>query len=71
MPRKLEKIKQRISYKDLFAIIVGIVNTIEVPIDKSIKQFWVEIVTLRYMCIVLRMNFDKAYTEVERMLGRI
>lgn len=68
---EVRKIKQRISYKDLFAIIVGIVNTIEVPIDKSIKQFWVEIVTLRYMCIILRMNFDKAYTEVERMLGRI
>lgn len=60
------KFKNNISYTRLFEIAHSVCNKLMIP--PQFKRFYIEIVTLRYMCIVLRMNFDKAYIEVERGL---
>lgn len=38
-------------------------------IDFEYKRFYVEIVTLRYKCIILREDFNKAYRTVEGWLS--
>ena len=66
---EVRNIKNRLGYKEVFSVISEIVGGIEFSIDKRILDFWIEIVTLRYMCIVLRMDFDKAFADAERMMA--
>ena len=49
-------------------IISEIVFSVEIPVDERIKQFWIEVVTLRFMCIILRKDFDRSFGEVEGMM---
>lgn len=51
----------------IFSTIQGIAATL--PLSAEYKRFYIEIVTLRYMCIVLRVDFNVAYAEVERWLS--
>lgn len=39
-----------------------------VPLAMEYKRFYAEIVTLRYMCIILRQNFERSYQWVEEAL---
>lgn len=43
---------------------------IPINIDNNIKKFWLEILYLRYSCIVLRLDFDKEFSIVEEYLWR-
>lgn len=62
---RVNTIKSSFSYCEVFTMISGVVPA--VPLEMPYRRFYVEIVTLRYMCIVLRMSFDNAYSIVERM----
>ena len=68
---EVKAIRGRLGFREVFDIIGKIVNSIEAPIDGSVKNFWIEVVTLRYMCIILRMDFDKSFAEVEGMIKEI
>ncbi len=68
---EVKAIRERMDYKTVFKNISQIVNSIEFPIEENIGKFWIEIVTLRYMCIILRKDFDKSFSEVERMIKGI
>ena len=57
---------KEVSYDDVFDFMLQICKT--VPLDVEYRRFYIEIVTIRYMCIVLRMNFDKSYGLVEEAL---
>ncbi len=61
-------IRERMDYKTVFDIISEIVFSVEIPVDERIKQFWIEVVTLRFMCIILRKDFDRSFGEVEGMM---
>ncbi len=50
----------------IFDLISEIVST--VPLATEYRRVYVEIVVLRFLCIIVRMKFDRAYAEVERML---
>lgn len=63
---RVRLIKSRLSVSALFSLMCNIVK--DLPIDYKFKRFYVEIVVLRYSCIVLRMNFDKVYKLVEDWL---
>lgn len=65
---EVQGIKDRLDYKEVLGIINNVVNSIEVEVDSDIKKFWIEIVTLRYMCIVQRKDYDKAFDEIERLM---
>lgn len=59
-------IKNNFTYKTIFRIIRDIVSDIN-SLNEIYKRFYVEIVTLRYMCIVLQLDFEPSYNTVERM----
>ena len=63
--------RQRFSYKEIYLLIYEIIFSIPIPIDINICKFWIEIVTLRYMCIVLRMDFNKSFNIIERWVNQI
>ncbi len=65
---EVHRIQDEYSHEEIFNIITRIVNTVEIPVDNRIKQFWIEIVTLRYMCIIKRVDFKRAFDEVERLM---
>ncbi len=65
---EVQGIKDRLDYKEVLGIINNVVNSIEAEVDSDIKKFWIEIVTLRYMCIVQRKDYDKAFDEIERLM---
>ncbi len=66
---EVKAIRTAFSYEQIFSIITSIVK--DMQIDVSYKLFYIEIVTLRYMCIVLRMDYNKAYSIVERMIQNV
>lgn len=66
---EVRTIKEKFGYKDVFRMIKNVVTSVEVPVDNRIRDFWIEIVVLRYMCIVLRMKYDRAFAEAERMMS--
>ena len=47
--------------------ILDICSTI--PLDLKYRRFYIEIVAMRYMCIVLRLDFDKSYQLIEEALN--
>lgn len=61
---RVKRIRSLYSYKDIFRIISGIVFNI--PIDNIYKRFYIEIVTLRYMCIIERRDFNKSLVLLEK-----
>lgn len=63
---RVKWIKSGYSDRKIFEIIKTIV--IPLPLNATFKRFYIEIVTLRYKCIVLREDFDKAYKTVEGWL---
>lgn len=63
---RVRRFKKEVSYDDVFDFMLQICKT--VPLDVEYRRFYIEIVTIRYMCIVLRMNFDKSYGFVEEAL---
>lgn len=63
---RVKLIRDRFSYKDIFYIVCKIVSNID--IQYMYKRFYIEIVTLRYACIIQRKDFDKVYSEIERYL---
>lgn len=58
--------KSRVSYEQVFECIYNICR--DLPLNAEYRRFYIEIVTMRYMCIVLRMDFDKSYKIVEEAL---
>lgn len=62
----VKDIQNKFSYRKIFILISKIVMEIGLP--AYYQQFYIEIVTLRYMCIVLRKDFNKSYKEIEEML---
>lgn len=60
--------KHSISYEKIFNNMVNICNNVQLPIEY--KRFYIEIVTLRYMCIVLRLDFNKSYNRIEEVLQK-
>lgn len=58
--------KSRFSYIDIFNIICRIVRPMNLRYDYEL--FYIMIVMLRYMCIILRMDYNKAYNIVEGLI---
>jgi len=64
--QQVKEIRRKIGYKRLYYLMHTICS--DLPLDYCYKRFYIEIVTLRYMCIVLRLDFDKSYKELEEAL---
>jgi hypothetical protein len=65
---RVESFRRRISYSDVFEIVSDLAETTELP--DVYKRFYVEIVTMRYMCIILRMDFDEVYERIEGQIWK-
>lgn len=63
---RVKRIKCLYSDEWVFNTMRSIVENL--PIDLVYKRFYIEIVTLRYKCIVLREKFNKSYNTVEGWL---
>lgn len=63
---QVEVFKSSISYERVFATMENVCKTL--PLQWEYRRFYIEIVTLRYMCIVLRLDFEKSYKWVEGAL---
>lgn len=61
---RVKLIRSRFSYRDIYNIICSIVMNMDIQYEY--KRFYIEIVTLRYACIIQRKDFDKIYNEIER-----
>lgn len=64
---RVQYFKETFSYEIIFHNICAIVSPIDITDDY--KRFYIEIITLRYMCIILRMDFNKSYKIVEELLN--
>jgi hypothetical protein len=64
---QVDKIKNKYTVNDIYSIIKNIVMPIE-SLNAVYKRFFIEIVTVRYACVICRMSFKKVYVEVERRL---
>jgi hypothetical protein len=64
---QVNQIKKNISYEYVINSVYKIVLPLQ--IDNTLKRFYMEIITLRYMCIILRYDFKKAYKIVEGLLN--
>lgn len=64
---RVKLIKDKFTSKDIFNIMCDIcLNDKDLyNLEYKYKRFYIEIVTLRYKCIILREPLDKAYNEVE------
>lgn len=62
------KFRKNLSYQKLFEIAHNVCSY--VPLPTEYRRFYIEIVTLRYMCIILRMEFKKSYQLLEEMLTK-
>ena len=62
---QVKLIRNNITYRNVLNIMTKIINSEQLPINKDIKLFWIEIVTLRYLCIINRVEFNKAFNIVE------
>jgi len=60
------QIKMNFTYEMIFLIMCDIISGID-HLDNIYRRFYIEIVTLRYMCIVLHLDFDTSYKIAERM----
>lgn len=60
-------VRTNLSYTMVFNLMYNIVFPIG-SLNIAYKRFFIEIVTLRYMCIVLRMDFNSSYNIVEGLL---
>ncbi len=65
---QVKTFRLKYDYKEIYSRIYNIVNNLGIPIEY--KRFYVEIVTLRYMCIIERKDFSCSYRIVERMLNK-
>lgn len=65
--RELKRVRQGISYQAVFNMMSVICGSL--PIGVEYRRFYIEVVALRFMCLVLGMDFDDAYGTVERMMG--
>lgn len=66
--------KNRYTYRDIFHTAHKIVSAQSIDprwLSIILRRFYVEIITLRYMFIVLRMDFSKSYKIVEDMLYKL
>lgn len=66
LAQQVKLFRDNISYQKVFISMQTICNGL--PLDNYYKRFYIEIVTLRYMCIVLRLNSDKSYKLLEEEL---
>lgn len=66
--QEVRTIRKHFTYTDIFKIIYRIVLSLN--IGNTLKRFYIQIVTLRYMCIILRMDYNKAYEIVYKLLKR-
>lgn len=63
---RTRRIKDNVSYEHIFNMMVNICS--HLPLGMIYRRFYIEIVTLRYMCIVLRICFEDSYNWAERAL---
>lgn len=63
---RVQFIKSNFSYSDVFNLISGVV--LPLGLREDFSMFYIMIVTLRYMCIVLRMDYDRSFNIVEGLI---
>ena len=68
LAQQVRQIKEKVSYRQVFDTMQVICKT--VPLEVYYRRFYIEITTLRYMCIILRLDFDKSYNLLERALKK-
>lgn len=66
--RQVNAIKTRVSYQSLFAKMFDICRN--TGLSWEYCRFFIEIATLRYACIVLRLDFNKTYSQLESELSK-
>lgn len=69
LAEEVRSIKQAFTHQKVYDIMCSICA--DLPLDNAYKRFYIEIVTLRYMCIILRIDFDKAYNLIESKLNKL
>ena len=71
LTRQLNGLRKRYSVEYVFKSIYEIVQTLPNTVPTDIRLFWIEIVTLRYLCLIHQVDFDKALDLVERRIDHV
>lgn len=66
LAEETNKFREGLGYIRLYSIASKICSDIQ--LENQYKRFYIEIVTLRYMCIILRLDFNKSYRIIEEAL---
>lgn len=61
--QRVQRMRAVFTVEKIYAIICSIVK--DLPLNINLKRFYVEIVTMRYACIVCRHSFEAAFDMVE------
>lgn len=67
LAQRIKMFRECIGYDWLFNEMVKICG--DIPVPKYIKRFYIEVVVLRYMCIILKLKFVSSYKLVEEWLS--
>lgn len=65
----VRQLRNTLSYEDVFKLMYNLVR--DIPVDGVYKQFCVEYVTLRFLVILNRVDFDSAYKVVLNLEGKL
>lgn len=65
----VDSIKNRFSWCDIIELAYSIIAPLAV--NAKIKEFWVEIICLRYRCIICDESLDSVYEEVREYYGKL
>lgn len=65
----IEKLKLKFSWQKIMQIAFSIVN--DLAVEPRIKEFWVEIIVMRFRCIICKESIELLYDEVRDYYAEI
>lgn len=65
--QRVSILKKNTSAQQIVNLMNHVCSTVSLALEY--KRFYTEIITLRYMCIVLRLDFEQSYLWIEEVLG--
>lgn len=64
----VQQMRKKFTLQQVYHAIKGVVK--DLPISSTLKRFYIEIVVLRYACIIQRAQFDEVYPKVEELIWK-
>ena len=68
LDQQLDYFRSTFTYDNIYDKISELVFSVDINLPINVHLFWVEVTTLRYMCLILQMDFEEAFSIIDRRL---